>query len=116
MVALVVLTAEDAAPVISGAQVLGDLCILGGTILGQSVKHIQVSVLADIDLQSRERALLLSRAIKASVSSPLGFVFAREERQRSESGHALAWFAEQPADDIQIVTRLSDDDRRGLLG
>lgn len=116
VVALVVLAAEDAASVIRGAQVIGNLRVLGKAVFRQRVEHIEVLVLADIDLQRGERALLLRRAIETAVGSALGFVLACKERKRAEGRHAFAGFAEQPADDIQVVASLGYDDGCSLLG
>ena len=59
MVALVVLTAENAATVVSGTQVIGNLRVLGESVFRQRVEDVEVLVFADVNLKRRERALFL---------------------------------------------------------
>ena len=113
MVGLIVLHFVDATPVIGGAQISEDGVALLLLVLGE-VEHVDVVAFAVIDLHGRVGAVGLHRApVHATGRASLWGVLLAEPFQVAECRDRFTVFTGHPAEDVEVVARLGQDDGCG---
>ena len=117
VVALVVVHLEDAAAVVGSFQAAAYLFVACRLFARQIVEYPEMGMFAHVDVDGRIGTLRLVRtAVRAAFGRAFGFVGFGEVHQTAVGRDRLAGRSHQPADDIEVVARLGQNDRSRLFG